>query len=236
MRKWIVLTMTVILASGTLLAQRGPLDNHRRERDEQQTLKKMLGLSDEQLSAIDDLRRANRDEIREIFQAARENGGKLREEMRKETPDSAVVGSLMIETQAAGKKAEVKRDELHEKVRAVLTDEQSAKLADMEGDPASRRALAQARSIGLLEQPDHGRRGGRPRGFGRRGPAGPGGRGPSGFDRSRGRRGFSAQRNFRRQGNPQRFQHGPGRSGQMGSAWFRGSQRGPRSFRGAGRR
>ncbi len=228
MRKWIVFTAVGILASSTLLAQRGPRDDRRRgERGErQQTLQEAIGLSEEQRSAIDDIRRAARDEAREIFQAAGENRNKLREEMRKESPDSAVVGRLMVEMQSAGKRAQAKRDEAQEKAQGVLTDEQSSKLAEMEGDPASARALQQARALGLAAQPDRGGRRGPPRGFDRRGS---GGRGSGGFDRFRGRRGFGrarqgfrggrgfAARNFGRQGNPRWFQRGRG---------------GPRAFRG----
>ena len=158
MRKWIVLTVAVVLASGTLLAQRGQRDDRRRGEREQQTLSEAIDLSAEQRSEIDDIRRANRDEVREIFQTARENGEKLREEMRKENPDSAVVGRLMVATQAAGKEARAKQDELREKARAVLSEEQTAKLEDMEGDRASRRALEQARELGLIARPDRGGR------------------------------------------------------------------------------
>ncbi len=244
MRKWIVFTVAGILASGTLLAQRGPRDDRRRGQrgQQQQTLQEAVGLSEEQRSEIDDIRRAARDEVREIFQAARENRDKLREEMRKESPDSAVVGRLMVEMQSTGKNAEAKRDEMEDKARAVLTDEQSAKLAEMEGDPASARALMQARSLGLIARPDRGGRRGPQRGFGRRGPGGPGGRGPGGFDRGRGRRGFgrgqssrggrgfAPQRNSGRQGSRRQFQRGPGRGG---AQRFRGAQGGgPRGFRG----
>ena len=153
MRKWIVLTVAVVLASGTLLAQRGQRDDRRRGEREQQTLTEAIDLSAEQRSEIDDIRRANRDEVREIFQTAREDGEKLREEMRKENPDSAVVGRLMVATQAAGKEARAKQGELREKARAVLSAEQTAKLEDMEGDRASRRALEQARELGLIARP-----------------------------------------------------------------------------------
>ena len=226
MRKWIVLTVAVVLASGTLLAQRGQRDDRRRGEREQQTLREAIDLSAEQRSEIDDIRRANRNEVREIFQTARENGEKLREEMRKENPDSAVVGRLMVATQAAGKEARAKQDELREKARAVLSAEQTAKLEDMEGDRASRRALEQARELGLIARPD---RGGRSAADGRgdfRGPGGFGFRGQA----FRGGRGFAGPPNFRRQGNRRQFQRGAGRGGPQG---FRGGrQGGPRGSRG----
>lgn len=226
MRKWIVLTAAVVLASSTLAAQRGPRNDRRRGGGEQQTLKEALDLSDEQVSRIGGLQRANRDALREIFEEARENGGKLRSEMRKENPDPAAVGKLMVATQAAGKKAAAKRDELRGQAREVLTEEQASKLADMENDPRSRRAVGQARAMGLLEQPD--RDGGR--WFG--------GRGPGGFDRfpGAGRFGFRG-RGFRGRGNQPGFQRG-GRQRSRGARGGppRGGQRGDsRGPRGRGR-
>lgn len=194
-----VLSMAIILASITLLAQRGergqrgPRGDRDRSESQQQTLKAAIGLSDEQLSKINDLRRANRNEIREIFQATRENGMQLREEMQKDSPDAATVGQLMIDAQSAPKRAAEKHRELSATLGGVLTDEQSSKLAELGNDPASRRAQMQARWLGLTGGPESERG----RGFGRGGRKNFGdfrGRGNFGF---RGGRGFQGPRGFR---------------------------------------
>lgn len=228
MRKWIVLTAVVVFTSGALEAQRGPRNDRDRGRrgGEQQTLKQALDLSDEQVSRINELRRANSGAVREIFETARENGGKLREEMRKENPDAAVVGRLMVETQSAGKNARAKRDELREQAREVLTEEQASKLDAMEDDPASRRAVWQARAMGLLAAPGQGGR----RGFGWNSFGRSPGAGRFGF---RGR-GF-AGRGFQGRGNAPGFQRDgkrPSRGGRRDGR--QGGRRGP--DRGRGRR
>ncbi len=246
MTKFTIDSMSMILAAGTCLAQRGergprgPQSDRDRRPSQQQTLKDAIGLSDEQLSKINELRQANRNEIREIFQATRESGTRLREEMQKDSPDAATVGQLMIDSRSAPKRAASKHGELSEKVRGVLTSEQVSKLAELGNDPASRMAQMQARGLGLIEGSD--RSGGR--GFGRPGPGSFGGfrgrgnfgfRGGPGFQGGRGfggpgrGRGFQAPGNFRGRGDDRGFQRDRRRGRQQGS-------RGPTSSRGSERR
>jgi Spy/CpxP family protein refolding chaperone len=247
-----VLSMAIILASSGLLAQRGergprgPRGDRDRSESQQQTLKEAIDLSDEQLSNINDLRRANRNEIREIFQSTRENGMQLREEMQKESPDAAAVGQLMIDAQSAPKRAAAKHRELSAALGGVLTDEQSSKLAELGNDPASRMAQMQARRLGLTERPE--RDGGR--GFGRRGPesfgsfrgrgnfgfrGGPGFRGGRGFGGPARGRGFQRPRSPRGRENDREYNRDRGRGGSEGSRRRGRSERsrgfdGPRDY------
>ena len=247
-----VLSMAIILASSGLLAQRGergprgPRGDRDRSESQQQTLKEAIGLSDEQLSKINDLRQANRDGIREIFQATRENGTKLREEMQKDSPDAATVGQLMIDSQSAPKRAAAKHRELSATLRGVLSDEQLSKLAELGNDPASRMAQMQARRLGLTEGPE--RDGGH--GFGRRGPESFGGfrgRGNFGFRGGRGflggrgfgghsrDRGFQGPRSFRGRENDREYNRDRGRGGSEGRSRRGRSERsrgfdGPRDY------
>lgn len=238
-----VLSMAIILASSGLLAQRGergPRGDRDRSESQQQTLKEAIGLSDEQLSKINDVRQANRDEIREIFQATRENGMQLREEMQKDSPDAATVGQLMIDSRSGPKRAAAKHRELSATLRGVLTEEQSSKLAELGNDPASRMAQMQARWLGLTERPE--RESGR--GFGPRGPesfggfrgrgnfgfhGGPGFRGGRGFGGPARGRGFQRPRSPRGRENDREYNRDRRRGRSGGSRGFdgpRGYERG----------
>lgn len=180
------LFLTAALAVSTLAAQPGPRPGRDRERGPGfDQIKSYLGLSEEQAQQFQALRQSLRESVRTLMQDTRAKREQLREELARESPSPGIVGDLTVQLQQARKQAGEKRKEFGQQARAILTEEQQAKLAALEEAKALIPAIRQAQGLQLLEGenpdwPGFGPGPGPGPGFGR-GPGfgpGPGARGP----------------------------------------------------------
>lgn len=175
------LIAAVVLSLGVLYAQE---DRPRRERGERtpDALQEALGLSEDQVAALRQIQTDWRENARTTFGEIREKQQQLREELRSDSPDSVLVGQLMVDSQALQRQIGESREALNEQAVAVLDETQRAQLAELQGAAELFPAVAQARGLSLIEGGERGNgfRGGFGRGGGRGGfggPGGPGGRG-----------------------------------------------------------
>ena len=162
-----ILTMCLAtaMAATALLAQgpRGPRDGSRAPSFDE--VKEALSLTDTQLATIQQNNQASREQMRAVFEEAKEKREALKTEVENENPNPTIVGQLMLDAKASHEKAEAIREATREQNVATLDAQQQAALnALAEGDRSP--ALRQAGMLNLLEGPD-GRRGKR---GGHRGP------------------------------------------------------------------
>ena len=167
------LLITGALAVSTLAAQPGPRGERQRGPQVDQ-IKSYLGLSEEQIQQFQTLRQSFRESVRTIMEETRAKRQQLREELARESPSPTIVGDLTVQLRQVRQQVGEKREEFGEQARALLTEEQKAKLAALEEAKALLPAIREAQGLQLLEgNPDGpgfgpGPRGPRPggRGFG----------------------------------------------------------------------
>lgn len=157
-------------------------------------LKAFLGLTDAQVQQLTELRRSHPEAMKPYAEQLQTKAQALREEMLKANPDAAKVGQLMVEMKAIREQMRAERVKLNDQAKALLTEAQKAKLAELEKAMELAPAIRQAIGLRLLNGPE-----GVGAGSGRRGPGllGPGAAGPGagpgggmGFTGGRGSRGF----------------------------------------------
>ena len=161
------LVFSMILCSGLLLAQ-GPMGRRgamtpRGVAPQRQAagqamagvaaLKEYLGLTDAQMEQMRTLRRDQAEQVRPDAQAVRAKAQELRKEMQSSAPDPAKVGQLTVELKQLREKAMAERSGFGDKVRAVLTADQQAKLKALEEAAKLAPAARQAAAMGLIAPP-----------------------------------------------------------------------------------
>lgn len=160
--------------SGLLLAQGpGPGPRPGGQPPVPDALKTFLELTDAQVQQLVELRRSLPDTVKPFAEQIREKTQALREEMQKTNPDPAVVGKLMVETKAIREQIRAEREKLNDQAKALLTDAQKAKLAQLEAAQKLAPAIRQAIGFGLIDGPAGAGAG--------RGGRGPGMMAPGGF-------------------------------------------------------
>jgi Spy/CpxP family protein refolding chaperone len=161
------LMISMVLCSGLLLAQ-GPMGRRGgpgpsgvvaerqaagRAMAGAGALKDYLGLTDAQMEQMRTLRREQAEQVRPDAQAIRAKAQELRKEMQSSAPDAAKVGQLTVELKQLREKAMAERSGFGDKVRAVLTADQQAKLQALEEAAKLAPAARQAAAMGLITPP-----------------------------------------------------------------------------------
>jgi Spy/CpxP family protein refolding chaperone len=150
-------------------------------------LKEFLGLTDAQVQQLVELRKSQPAAVQPLREQLRTKAEAMREEMQKANPDTNKVAQLMVEMKAIREQIRAEHGKLNDQAKALLTEEQKVKLAQLEAAQKLAPAIRQGIGLGLLSGPEGA-------GAGRGGPAmlGPGpGAGPGmGFSGGRGARGF----------------------------------------------
>jgi len=139
-------------------------------------LKAVLGLTDTQVQQLRDLRKEQAEAAKPIMDEIRTKRQALAEAMKAATPDSVLVGQLMVDIRKLGDSLKGLRDQREVKALALLTPDQKKKLTTLQEAQKLMPAVAEATALGLLE-PLPGAAGGMRGAMAQRG-AGMAGRGP----------------------------------------------------------
>lgn len=157
--------IAVLMLAGTLMAQGpgghgGPMPGGMGGQGgalaNADALKTALGLTDTQVQQLRDLRKQQADAAKPTMDQIRAKRQSLAEAMKSTTPDSALVGQLMVDIRKLGDSLKGLRDERETKALALLTPDQKTKLTALQQAQKLMPAVAQATALGLLE-PSQGR-------------------------------------------------------------------------------
>jgi len=174
------LLLTLLLASCTMFAQTtGTTAGATPPQPTFDEAKAYLGLSDAQVTALQQLRQAEADSQRSTMEQIRQKHQAMQQLVQQGSSDTAAIASLMQEAQALQKQLEAAHTQYLGQAVALLTAEQRTKLAALEAAAKLMGTIGQAAALNLLQAPQGpaGMPGGG-RGPGR-GPGGPGrGMGP----------------------------------------------------------
>ncbi len=116
-------------------------------------VKEALGLSDAQITQLQELRKAQATALRKTHLQILEKQEALRELLDTDNPDPLKVGQLVVETRKLRKNTANSPSELRAKAQAVLSAEQKTKLQALVKAEGMSPALRQAAALGLTERP-----------------------------------------------------------------------------------
>lgn len=124
-----------------------------------EALKSALNLTDDQITKLRDLRKAELEALKPLLEQWRTNRQTLREKVQAGA-DAAEIGKLVLAGEALRKQIQESRESYHKQALAILTPAQQTSLSKLEEAAKLLPAIGQARALNLLS--------GRP-GFGRGG-------------------------------------------------------------------
>jgi Spy/CpxP family protein refolding chaperone len=139
-------------------------------------LKAYLGLTDDQMTSFQALRKQMREKTAALNEQTRANRKALTAQLAASSASASAVGQLQIDIQKAEQALREARAETRVQALALLTVDQKTKLAVLEAAQKLRTEVEQAVGLDLLS----GAGAGGPGPGGRRGPGGPGGPGGRG--------------------------------------------------------
>ena len=148
----------MVLCTSALFAQAPAM----RQRPSFDAAKEALGLRDEQVTQLLELRKQQREALAPVFQQMREKQTALREALQSGSTDATAVGNLVLGTQALRKKVQESNENFRAQAVAVLDDQQKAKLAKLEEALKALPAIRQAAGLNLLDGPGADAAGGGP--------------------------------------------------------------------------
>jgi Spy/CpxP family protein refolding chaperone len=155
--------LLVFATAGLLLAQQAP-----RVRAGQQgagagqarpaiaALKAALGLTDQQVEQLGQLRREMAEALRPLRDEMQQKAQALREAVGAANADSALVGKLTLEARNLRQQVQQLQATYRERSMALLTAEQKEKLQNIQQSAGLGPALAGARGLGLIGPPAPG--------------------------------------------------------------------------------
>lgn len=116
-------------------------------------LKEALGLSDQQMQQLLDLRKQAAEDNRSVAEQIRAKRQELASLMQTANPDPAKAGQLLVEIKKLEEQRRARLEEFRTKALAVLTAEQKQKLAELEKALKLGPAARQAVGLGLIVPP-----------------------------------------------------------------------------------
>ncbi len=132
-------------------------------------LKMALGLTDAQVTALDQLQQTKRAQIQPILQQMATQQAALQDALQKTPPDAAAVAAILVQMQALQKQIQTVEASFLTQAVATLSADQKTKLTTLQNAQKLMEAVHQAEMFNLLTGPAGGPGG----------PGGPGGlRGP----------------------------------------------------------
>ena len=146
------LTAAVLLAQ-TAAPQAGPRLGAQ-GRPAIQALQSAIGLSDQQVQQMVQLRKDERQALQSVRQQAREKREALQAARQSANPDPATVGQLVLDLQKLTEQLQSANQDYHNRALAVLDATQQGKLQDLQksapGTAGDRRVLMAARALNLI--------------------------------------------------------------------------------------
>jgi Spy/CpxP family protein refolding chaperone len=128
-----------------------------------EALKSALNLTDDQITKLRDLRKAEFEALKPLLEQWRTNRQALRDKVQA-GGDAAEIGKLVLAGEALRKQIQETQDSYHKQALAILTPTQQSALSKLEEAAKLLPAIGQARALNLLTGPAGFGRGGR--GFG----------------------------------------------------------------------
>lgn len=116
-------------------------------------LKEALGLTDQQMQQLLDLRKQAADDNRSVAEQIRARRQELASLMQSANPDPARAGQLLIEIKKLEEQRRARLEEFRTKALAVLNAEQKQKLTELEKALSLGPAARQAVRLGLILPP-----------------------------------------------------------------------------------
>lgn len=116
-------------------------------------LKEALGLTDQQMQQLLDLRKQAAEDNRAVVEQIRAKRQELATLMQAANPDAAKAGQLLVDIKKLEDQRRAKLEEFRTKALALLTAEQKQKLADLEKALTLGPAARQAVGLGLIVPP-----------------------------------------------------------------------------------
>lgn len=135
-----------------------------------EALKTALGLTDAQVTALDQLQQSKRTQIEPLMQQMMTQRTALRDAMQKATPDAAAIAAILVQIQALQKQIQAVDASFVTQSVATLSADQKTKLTTLQNAQKVMDAVHQAEMLNLLTRPEGGP--GEPGALG--GPGGPG--------------------------------------------------------------
>jgi Spy/CpxP family protein refolding chaperone len=143
---------TLMMAGAMTLVAQGPFGSPPGGQQRTSAVKDYLGLSDDQMTQLANLRTAERQANQTLFEQLRARQTSLRGLLDSGSTDAAAIGKLQIEIETLRKQLDQNRSRFDEQAKAVLTATQQAKLKTLEDATALQPAIAGAGALGLLER------------------------------------------------------------------------------------
>lgn len=119
-------------------------------------LKEALGLSDQQMQQLLDLRKETAGDNRAVVEQIRSKRQELAALMQSANPDPAKAGQLLVDIKKLEDQRKARVEEFRTRALALLTAEQKQKLADLEKALTLTPAARQAAGLGLIAPPQRG--------------------------------------------------------------------------------
>ena len=124
-------------------------------------LETALGLGDQQISQLIQLRKDERQALQPIRQQVQDTAKALRDAMAAANPDPAAVGKLTLQARGLRQQVQQSNKSYHDRALALLDATQKAKLDNLQqalpGLAKARAAIRAATALNLLDPPAPGR-------------------------------------------------------------------------------
>ena len=119
-------------------------------------VKQALGLTDAQITQLQQLQRDRAQAVQPIFQQMQTRQTSLADALKATAPDPAAVGRLVVEMEGLRKQIRDSSEKYQKQAVATLTAAQQTKLKALEDAAKLRDAIGQATALNLLVPPEPG--------------------------------------------------------------------------------
>jgi Spy/CpxP family protein refolding chaperone len=119
-------------------------------------LKAALGLTDSQVTALDQLQQSKRTQLQPILQQLDTQRTALHDAMQKTPPDATAIAAILVQIQTLQKQVQTVESSFQTQAVATLTADQKTKLVTLQNAQKLADAVHQAEMLSLLTPPEGG--------------------------------------------------------------------------------